>query len=227
MTHFDHVASYVPDLIHRRILDIGSGRGSFLVDAAARGAQVVGIELNAQYRTQAQTLAAERGVSIEQHAGVAEELPFVEGAFDFINMGELIEHVESPETALREAYRVLRAGGVGYISAPNRFGFKDQHYHLFGINWMPRAWADRVIVWLGKDKGGDKSAGHQRLSEMHYYRWSTAVRQAQAAGFEVEDIRELKLRKRAGMYAPLLLPAYYLLRTVYFDSFHLLVRKLR
>ncbi len=225
MTHFDHLAVWVPDLAHKRILDIGSGRGDFLIDAASRGAVVRGIELNESYRRLALERAAQRGVSIEQVAGVAEQLPFADGSFDFINMGEVIEHVESPTAAMHEAYRVLAVNGQGYLSAPNRFGLRDQHYQLYGINWLPRHLADRLLVWLGKDKGADKSAGHQTLSEMHYYTWGGLVRMTREAGFEVQDIRDAQLRTRFGALYFLPRLVYLLLRALYFDSFHASLRK--
>ncbi len=224
MTHFDHLLRAVPDLAERHILDIGSGRGSFLIDATNRGAPIIGLEMNSVYRTLAAERAAAQGVLIEQHAGVAETLPFPDESFDFFNMGEVIEHVESPSAALTEAYRVLRTGGMGYISAPNRFGLIDQHYHLFGINWLPRQFADLIIRLLGKGKT-DTGAGRQTLSQMHYYTWSSISRLAVDHGFDVEDLRLRTLHTRFGALAFALLPLYYLARTIYFDSFHILVFK--
>ncbi len=224
MTHFDHLLRAVPDLAERHILDIGSGRGSFLIDATTRGVSIVGLEMNNAYRTLAAERAAAQGVLIEQCAGVAETLPFPDESFDFFNMGEVIEHVEDPSAALTEAYRVLRAGGMGYISAPNRFGLIDQHYHLFGINWLPRSFADLIIRLIGKGKS-DTGAGRQTLSQMHYYRWGTIARLATKHGFDVEDLRLRTLHTRFGAQAFVLLPLYYLARAIYFDSFHVLVYK--
>lgn len=225
MTHFAHLASYIPDLASRRILDIGAGRGDFVLDARAHGASAEGLELNPQYRERAAEKARARGEELVLVDGVAEELPFSDASFSFVNLGEVIEHVQDPQRALREAWRVLEAGGLGYLSVPNRFGARDQHFHLWGVNWLPRFLADSYIALFGKHKAYTLEAGHQRLSEMHYYTYGAACRLAAHAGFAVEDMRVLKLKRRLGALWPIAMPLYGLLRAAYLDSFHLLLRK--
>ena len=115
--------------------------------------------------------------------GVAESLPFPDNSFDFINMSEVLEHIDSPEKGLAEAFRVLRPGGSMYLSAPNRFGFRDPHYHIYGINWMSRAMSEQIIAALGRAKGEEEHRkGRNELSRMHYYRYSKLVRLASSVG---------------------------------------------
>jgi ubiquinone/menaquinone biosynthesis C-methylase UbiE len=49
----------------------------------------------------------------------AEKLPFENEYFDYIVIGELIEHTEDPAKIVREAMRVLKKGGWLAISTPN------------------------------------------------------------------------------------------------------------
>ena len=222
MNHVDHLRALVPDLLRRRVLDIGSGRGDFLIALAERGVSATGLELYDAYRTETLRKAREHGLSVSVVAGVAEKLPFADGFFDFVNMGEVLEHVEDPARVMREIFRVLTPEGRGYVSAPNRFGLRDQHFRLYFVNWLPRSLSESFIRLFGAQKTYGAEAGRQRLGDMHYYTWRGVSSLAARAGFEVVDIRGQKVRARFG---PLALPLYYVARAVYFDAFHLLVHK--
>ena len=67
----------------------------------------------------------------------------------------------------------------------NRFAHYDPHYHLWGVNFLPRAWAMHYVRWRGRAK--DSSGDRQALDDMHYYRWSRFVAFADSLGFRVED----------------------------------------
>lgn len=53
--------------------------------------------------------------------GSAEALPFPDESFDQILCSEVLEHIEHPEVAVAEMYRVLHPGGTVIITT--RFGF--------------------------------------------------------------------------------------------------------
>jgi SAM-dependent methyltransferase len=53
-------------------------------------------------------------------------LPFSDGSFDVVNCRLAIEHVDAPETVLREFHRVLKPGGRLTIFTPNLL-------HYFGV----------------------------------------------------------------------------------------------
>lgn len=209
------------------ILDLGCGQGSFLVEAAAQGARAIGVEINQAYIELAQKRACEAGISIDIRRGVAEHLPFADGAFSFVNMSEVIEHVQDPEQVLREMSRILSCEGCAYISAPNRYGMKDQHFHLYGVNWLPRRMADTFIRIFGKHKDyTDANAGRQRLADMHYYTYESIGALSRAAGFEVIDIRMQRVNEMTPVAFRLAVRLVYrCLRAVVFDSFHLLLTK--
>ena len=50
--------------------------------------------------------------------GDARTLPFADHSFDGVLCSQVLEHVDRPETVLREMRRVLKPGGVGLISVP-------------------------------------------------------------------------------------------------------------
>ena len=100
-----------------RFLDAGCGAGGTAISFAEEGARVVGLDLDARFRGSGTRLALEkdvRGVTFVQGDGA--RLPFADGSFDLVLSHEVIEHVYAADDYLRECYRVLRAGGVLYLS---------------------------------------------------------------------------------------------------------------
>ncbi len=59
----------------------------------------------------------ESSVKPEVH-GDARTLPFADHSFDGVLCFQVLEHVDRPETVLKEMGRVLKPGGVGLISVP-------------------------------------------------------------------------------------------------------------
>lgn len=224
--HLKHLVALMGPLKGKRFLDLGAGKGRFLIVLAQAGISAIGLELNPAYIGEAKQRALDAGVSIDIREGKVEALPFADNSFDDANASEVIEHVESPELMLKELYRVLAPGGMAYLSVPNRFGMKDQHFHLYFVNWLPRAWSDAYIALFSHHKEYEaKEAGHQRLRDMHYYTYNAIMKFVRAQGFRAVDIRaerikRMPLAKRAAM--SIFYPAA---RACYFDAFHLLLTK--
>lgn len=100
----------------RRLLDIGSGPGYFLMHGKSRGWTVKGIEPSVQAAEHSVRL----GLDIENaffSSVTAEAL----GTFDVINMGEVLEHIPDPAALLRLIHRRLNPGGLVCIVVPNDF----------------------------------------------------------------------------------------------------------
>lgn len=90
-----------------RLLDVASGPGFIASAAAARGANVTGLDFSPAMVAEARG----RHPGITFGEGDAEALPFSEGTFDAVVMNFALLHLARPETALAEARRVLRDGG--------------------------------------------------------------------------------------------------------------------
>jgi len=228
-THLKHLMQMVPNLKSRQVIDVGAGDGTFLIDCARNEICASGIELNPEKVKAGLARALDLGISIDLIEGNAENIPYSESSFDFVNLSETIEHVRFPEKVVSETFRVLASGGYAYISVPNRFSWYDTHFHIPFVNWLPRRWSDAYISLWGKHKKYlvDTKSDFQRLAEMHYYTFPEAQRLFNKAGFEVKDLRMQKLYRRFGngFVSMCVLIVYQFLRPWYFRAFHFLVYK--
>ena len=110
------VKSLVPSLVNCRILDVGSGEGSFARQLANAGASVMGIDPNPEAVVKSEALVPDGRFSV----GYAEDLPFADSSFDMVVFVNALHHVPAPvmETALIEASRVLDACGFLVVIEP-------------------------------------------------------------------------------------------------------------
>ncbi|MDP3935235.1 MAG: class I SAM-dependent methyltransferase [Candidatus Giovannonibacteria bacterium] len=211
MSHADYCSKFIPR--GGSVLDIGAGRGKFLAEMEKLGFKIYGVETNPEY------------IGGPVIKALAEELPFPEKYFDFVNCAEVSEHVDDPVKMLKEIFRVLKPGGKCYISFHNRWGIYDYHYHLYFINWLPRLWTEPVLKFLNKEKK-DGPAGRQKLTTMHYYIFSSVKKLLESTGFKTSDIRKEKIKDRFGfLSAPFLFFYFLFLRPFYFNTFHILLTK--
>lgn len=89
-----------------RVLDVACGTGVVARRAAEEGAQVVGLDVNANMLA-----VARRHPNVEWRQGRAESLPFDDGAFDVVLSQFGLMFFDDRPAALREMRRVLRTNG--------------------------------------------------------------------------------------------------------------------
>jgi ubiquinone/menaquinone biosynthesis C-methylase UbiE len=177
-----------------RLLDLGAGMGGFAVAAALAGATVTACEYNPAYCRIVELRAARHGLRLPVFNAAGERLPFPRASFDAVTAWDVLEHVQDPQAVLAEIARVLRPGGHALITAINRRAWVDPHYHIRGLNWLPRPVAEGVIALRGRSKAGAAFRDMQRLSEMHYFHYPELLRLCEGLGFRVRDLREEQLR---------------------------------
>jgi SAM-dependent methyltransferase len=96
----------------QRGLDIGSGGGHLAYLMARHARSVIATDLSSEMLAAVAVTARDRGLSnIETVTAPAERLPFESGYFDFVGCRFSAHHWRDFEAGLREARRVLEAGG--------------------------------------------------------------------------------------------------------------------
>lgn len=109
-----------------KLLDIGFGEGGLLSVAEKNKWQCYGTELSPQ----SLEYGAEKGWTVAKDAFADER--FSQNGFDVVTLIELIEHVPNPDDFLQTAYKMLRPGGLLYLTTPNT---ESINRRWLGIDW--------------------------------------------------------------------------------------------
>lgn len=165
------------------LVDVGCGRGEMLVAALAAGAgRAIGVEYApAAIELARRTLAAHGAEGrAEVHEADARALPVESGSADVVTFLDVVEHLAPTEldVALREARRVLRAGGRLLVhTMPNR--------SIYTITYrLQRLWhPGRRRSWPPDPRNERERAMH--VNEMSVTRLHRALRRAGFTGVDV------------------------------------------
>ncbi len=119
------------------IADIGSGAGTLAMLWAELGHRVVGVDINEPLIELARKRAQEKQFDIRFEVGSATDLPLETGSVDVCFAPELLEHVADWRSCLAEFARVLRPGGILYVSTTNSLCPRQQEFNLPFYSWYP------------------------------------------------------------------------------------------
>jgi len=94
-----------------RALDLATGTGDIALALAARGADVVGMDITGRMIQLARAKAERQGRTAAFLVGDMVALPFVDGRFDVVTTGYGLRNVPDLGAAVDEIARVLKPGG--------------------------------------------------------------------------------------------------------------------
>jgi methionine biosynthesis protein MetW len=126
-----------------RLLDCGCGNGEFTARLARRAqvSECYGVEcVDARIAE-----AAARGVIVTK-ADLNDPLPYEDGFFDIVHANQIIEHLSSTDSFLREVERVLRPDGYAVVSTNNLASWHNVFSLALGMQPMPMHVSNEAIV---------------------------------------------------------------------------------
>ncbi|MBT4934130.1 MAG: class I SAM-dependent methyltransferase [Rhodospirillaceae bacterium] len=147
-------ADVLPSMIElkgKKVADIGCGDGSLTRLMTRHGADVIGVEPSQEQLERAR--AAKPAGNEIYTEGQGEDLSFKDNKLDLVVFFNSLHHIpiDSQDKALSEAARVLKPGGMVYISEPMAEG---EHFELM------KPVHDETSVRNAACKAIGKAAGH-------------------------------------------------------------------
>ena len=164
----------------RVIGDLGSGTGLLKRELErVSGRPIVGFEVDPAVVIERERTCVADGT----------RLPVADASFDLLIVNHVYEHVPEPRSLFEEVSRVLKPGGLAYVTAGNRWAVFEPHYRLPFLSWLPTGLADRYVRWArrGRSYRGIRFLGYRPLR-----------RTLNVAGLHVTDITERAIRSVLG-----------------------------
>jgi ubiquinone/menaquinone biosynthesis C-methylase UbiE len=131
------------DGVTGRVLEIAAGTGLNVPFYPTTAEEVHAVEPDLHMLTRLERRVDESSVPLYLYQGDAQNLPFIDGAFDAAIIAFALCTIPDPPRALDEVHRVVRSGGV--------LRFLE---HVRSPNARTARWQDRINPIWGKFAGG-------------------------------------------------------------------------
>ena len=113
--------------------------------------------------------------------GTSEYLPVPDASQDVVLLESVLEHVDSVERTLAEAFRVLRSNGVAYVTTTNRLLFHNDEYRRRFFQFYPRVLKESyVFQHLHYDP---RLANYTTRPAVHWFSYADLCAAGRRAGF--------------------------------------------
>ena len=180
------------------VLDIGCSQGIASILLAREGHRVTGVDIE----TAALDYAREQLGQEEPHVSErvtfefaeAADLPYEDGSFDTVLMGELLEHQLDPAPLLREARRVLAPDGLLAITFPyGIFRYPDHKEPLYLgpiIEQLEAGFAIERVEVVERWVGLVASAVREQSPKIQRNGWVLAMKAAESRLAEIDTLLE-------------------------------------
>lgn len=162
-----------------KIVDLGCGTGYylFLLSGLPVRLHLSGLDNDEEAIEEAKTLLRDKNIKFV--VGDLHKMPFKNDSFDKAVASEVLEHIENDMKVLKEAYRILKPGGLLVVSTPSK---------NFPFLWDPINWILQHLLNTHIKEGFWSGiwSGHLRLYDL-----KDLKRKFEKCGFKVEMAGEL------------------------------------
>lgn len=140
-----------------RVLDLGCGNGGLVLPFAQAGHRCWGLDV--ELHPELTEVVAAAALPLRHLLARGEALPFPDRSLDLVLLAETVEHVPRVRRLGAEVARVLRPGGLCYVTTPPRLRFLlrgDPHYGVPGLLLLPDALQRLVFErWVARGTAYD------------------------------------------------------------------------
>jgi 2-polyprenyl-3-methyl-5-hydroxy-6-metoxy-1,4-benzoquinol methylase len=116
------------------MLEVGCGRGEFLIGAARQGWKVRGVEMTKGFAS----AAISSGLEVE--CAPILDCKALDDEYDSLLMVAVLEHLYDPLQTLRRLWRSLRPGGLLFVEVPNELSLEmrlgNAYMKVRGRDWV-------------------------------------------------------------------------------------------
>ena len=121
-----------------RILDVGCSEGVLEILLARKGFNVTGVDINAEALAFARDLLAREPEEVRARVrfihGDLAQARLLDDRFDTLVMGEILEHLEDPQTLLNRSLDLIRPDGRVIITTPFGYHPDEDHRQAFCLS---------------------------------------------------------------------------------------------
>lgn len=181
------------------VLDIGCNAGTQSLVWAESGHRVCGVDVNSPLLNVARQRAAQAGHDINFVLGSAVSLPLTDASMDVCLAIELLEHVADWQSCLREFTRILRPGGVLYLTTTNKLCPVQHEFELPMYAWYPsliKRYCERLAVTTRP-----QLANYAKYPAVHWFSFYQLRDVLGESGFECLDRFDIMDTANKGMKA--------------------------
>lgn len=174
------------------MLDIGAAQGVTVTAFLEHGFAARGVEPSADALATRHQLSQRTGVETDIVKGIAEDLPFADGEFQYVHLYSVLEHVDDPWAVFREALRVLRPGGGLFFSTTAHISPRQSEIVRFpGFPWYPDRVRRGIMDWAMREKPW--LVGHTTRPAYWWFDHRDVQRRLHETGFgRVVDMWEMR-----------------------------------
>ena len=146
----------------QRLLEVGCGMGTDLLQFARSGAKVTGVDL-----TPRSIETSRRHLELYEHKGDfaladAEQLPFADESFDVVYSNGVLHHTPDTARAVREIHRVLKPAGLARVMLYHRHSWNYWFDVVFRLGLLHgellrgNSVADVMSKYVESNEGGGR-----------------------------------------------------------------------